>query len=134
MWALTVACGAMFYKNLRFYPPVSIVKAVSRLELLLYSEQEINLSLFSPFPGTQIMSRTGLENRVLADTLRVRLTVTGIICLKESQHLIFTIIAINGTAMHIDKLWVFSQYDIHHTVTSTNHTVLYQQKVHFKTE
>lgn len=104
MWALTVACGAMFYKNLRFYPPVSIVKAVSSLELLLYSEQEINLSLFSPFPGTQIMSRTGLENRVLADTLRVRLTVTGIICFKESQHLIFTIIAINGTAMHIDKL------------------------------
>lgn len=82
MWALTVACGAMFYKNLRFYPPVSIVKAVSSLELLLYSEQEINLSLFSPFPGTQIMSRTGLENRVLADTLRVRLTVTGIICLQ----------------------------------------------------
>lgn len=51
------------------------------------------------------MAGTELENRVNTDTPRLKLTVTDIICLKETQHFLFiiTIAAINSTAMHRDK-------------------------------
>lgn len=38
-----------------------------------YIIESMFAGLFSPFPGTQIMPRTGMENRVNADTLTGRL-------------------------------------------------------------
>lgn len=60
---LSCSVWCMFYKKVGLYPVACSMK------LLHYWERGNYLGLFIPFPGTQIMPCTGLENRVNADTL-----------------------------------------------------------------
>lgn len=86
------------YKNMGLYPAVfSIYRLYPARIYYIIESGGIYLGLFSPFPGTQIMRRTGLENRVSADTYGKAFIVCCIICLQETQLFTLTITwAING--------------------------------------